>query len=92
MTELPLKFSFNWTPWPFVEVGNSSLPDLKDRLEPTLVSGLQEWCAFMLANFNERDGFSSKQAEDWANNQYENLCRRLEASEIDFNTDNWWSK
>lgn len=85
-------FSFNWTSWPFVEVGDSSSPTLREELDPNLVKDLQGWCEFMLANFNERDGFSSKQAEDWANNQYENLCRRLKASEIAFNTDNWWNK
>lgn len=81
-------FSFNWTRWPFVEVGDYSL---RNQLEPNLVSDLQGWCDFMLANFDERDGFSSSQAKERATHQYENLCRRLEANKIAFSTDNWWS-
>lgn len=84
-------FSFNWTRWPFVEVGEPSSSNLKDQLEPNLISDLQDWCDFMLSNFDERAGFSSSQARARANKEYELLCRRLEASNIVFNPDNWWS-
>ena len=86
-----VEFSFNWTRWPFVEVGDASSSNLRDQLEPELVSDLQDWCDFMLATFDERDGFSSSQVKARANHKYELLCRRLEAANIVVTKNNWWS-
>jgi hypothetical protein len=91
LKDLVPTFSFNWTTWPFVEVGDPTLPGLAERLDSQLVSDLQDWCQFMLANFHERDGFSSTQAEVVANREYESLSQRLVASNVRFTKDTWWS-
>jgi hypothetical protein len=65
---------------------------LREQLDPSPVSDLKSWCEFMLANFDEREGFLSEQAEDWANNQYEILCSRLEVDHLVFTKDSWWNE
>ncbi|MEY4944380.1 MAG: hypothetical protein RL384_324, partial [Actinomycetota bacterium] len=45
---------------------------------------------FMLENFDERTGFSSEQAELIANDQYQDLARRLRAENLAFDTCVWW--
>ena len=64
---------------------------LRERIDPELTSDLEAWCDFMLANFDERAGFLSDQAEVWANDQYESLARRLRSKNLVVTTDKWWS-
>ena len=85
-----MEFTFNWTPWPFVEIGDHEDGGLRGRLDPELVSDLEAWSLFMLENFDERTGFSSEQAELMANDQYQDLARRLRAENLVFDTCVWW--
>lgn len=91
MTEQPHHFSFNWTSWPFVEVGDQAAPELRDILDAQLQVDLIQWSQFMLENFDEEDGFKSLEAAEVANKQYENLCERLRNSGLTLTTANWWS-
>ena len=87
----PIVLSFNWTSWPFVEVGDEHSLSLREQLHPALVSDLEAWCEFMLQNYNEDEGFLSAEAEQFSNAEYLELAGRLEASKIRFITINWWS-
>jgi len=91
MAKNPLVFSFNWTSWPFVELGDSSSPTLRKQLDHALVSDLEDWCDFMLQNFSETEGFSSGSADQIANDQYIRLARRLEDAGVRFERDIWWN-
>jgi hypothetical protein len=85
-----MEFTFNWTTWPFVEIGDLEDGGLRSRLDPELVSDLEAWSLFMLENFDEITGFSSEQAELVANDQYQDLARRLRAENLAFDTCVWW--
>ncbi|SCX05473.1 hypothetical protein SAMN05216534_0400 [Candidatus Aquiluna sp. UB-MaderosW2red] len=37
----PIVLSFNWTSWPFVEVGDEHSLSLREQLHPALVSDLE---------------------------------------------------
>lgn len=86
-----MEFTFNWTTWPFVETGDVADGGLRSRLDPELVKDLEAWSLFMLENFDERTGFSSDQAEQKANAQYQELTRQLRAKNLAIETCVWWS-
>ena len=85
-----IEFSFNWTRWPFVEVDGSASINLRIQLDPQLVKELHDWCDFMLANFDETHGFSRPEAKSTAKQEYERLCRRLEAAHLVVTKNTWW--
>jgi proline racemase len=85
------EFTFNWGSWPFVIVDEELEEKLMSQIDVELRRDLVSWCDFMQANFNEERGFSSDEAEDWANSEYENLALRLRSKGLTITTDNWWS-
>jgi hypothetical protein len=86
-----MEFTFNWSTWPFVEIGDLEDGGLRSRLKPELVADLLAWSLFMLENFDERTGFSSEQAETVANDQYLALAKRLRDENLAIDTCVWWS-
>ena len=86
-----MEFTFNWSTWPFVEIGDLEGGGLRSRLKPELVADLEAWSLFMLENFDERTGFSSEQAETVANDQYLALAKRLRDENLAIDTCVWWS-
>jgi hypothetical protein len=86
-----MEFTFNWSTWPFVEIGDLEDGGLRSRLKPELVADLEAWSLFMLENFDERTGFPSEQAENEANDKYQELTRRLRSENLIFTTSTWWS-
>lgn len=86
-----MEFTFNWSTWPFVEIGDLQDGGLRSRLRPELVADLEAWSLFMLENFDERNGFSSEQAENVANDQYLDLAKRLRDENLAIETCVWWS-
>lgn len=85
------EFTFNWGSWPFVVVDEELEEKLLTQIDSELKADLISWCDFMLNNFNEDRGFSSDEAEVWANSQYEKLAERLRSKGLVITTDNWWS-
>lgn len=91
MNNLEPVFSFNWTTWPFVEVGDSKSPTLQEFLPENLVHELKCWSLDFLANFDEKTGFSSCEAKTRVNSEYERLCVVLKNLGIKFRAHDWWS-
>jgi hypothetical protein len=75
-----------------VEVGDAAGRDLRHTLQPHLKADLESWAIFMLTHFDENVGFSSKEAEVWANSKYRELCDQLSDAGLDFSTSTWWNE
>lgn len=84
-------FSFNWTTWPFVEVGDSKSPTLQQTLPTNVANEIQEWSTYFLENFDEKSGFSSLEAKVKITSEFERLCLVLDLLDVKFRADNWWS-
>jgi len=91
ISDLAPVFSFNWTTWPFVEVGDSVSPALQNVLPEALVDEIKAWSEYFLETFDENTGFSTPYAKSKVNREYDRLCKMLDDLGISYRANNWWS-
>jgi hypothetical protein len=85
----PIRFSYNYSSWPFVELGDR--PSIEESISDELAHDLMVWASKMELSFSHETGFASPEAGQVLNAEYLVLSERLKAEGVDNVTDLWWS-
>jgi hypothetical protein len=85
----PIRFSYNYSSWPFVELGDR--PSIDESISDKLAHDLTVWANNMDKFFDYEKGFASAEVREKLNAEYLVLSERLKAEGIDNVTDLWWS-
>ncbi|MEY4742908.1 MAG: hypothetical protein RIR34_247 [Actinomycetota bacterium] len=86
---MPIRFSYNYGSWPFVELGD--LPPIAESISDELAHDLKAWAKKMDKFFDYETGFASPEVGQRLNAEYLVLSERLKAEGVDNVTDLWWS-
>jgi hypothetical protein len=86
---MPIRFSYNYGSWPFVELGD--LPPIAESISDELAHDLRAWVKKMDKFFDYETGFASPEVGQGLNAEYLLLSERLKAEGVDNVTDLWWN-
>ena len=85
----PIRFSYNYSSWPFVELGHR--PPIEESISDELAHDLRAWVKRMENFFDYEIGFATPDVGQRLNAEYLMLSERLKAEGVDNVTDLWWS-
>jgi hypothetical protein len=83
-------FSYNYSKWPFVEIGDDFEQEQLSKIDNDLRLALSSWALYMQLHFDDGLGFDSTQSRESALREYRLLCNRLLEAGVKFRTDLWW--